>query len=47
MTPYRADLFNAVEGQNLGVKVADGHIIKCSVTGKIQLRMLDDNGAPP
>ncbi len=35
-----------VEGQNLGVEVADSHIIKYSVTGKIQLRMLDDNGAP-
>jgi hypothetical protein len=44
MTPRRADLFDEVEGQNLGVEVADGHIIKCSVTGKIQLAMLDDNG---
>jgi hypothetical protein len=46
MTPHRADLFDEVEGQNLGVEVADGHIIKCSVTGKIQLDMLDDNGNP-
>ena len=30
MTPRRADLFDVVEGQNLGVEVADGHIIKCS-----------------
>jgi hypothetical protein len=28
MTPHRADLFDEVEGQNLGVEVADGHIIK-------------------
>jgi len=27
MTPRRADLYDAVEGQNLGVEVADGHII--------------------
>jgi hypothetical protein len=33
-----------VEGQNLGVEVADGHIIKCSVTGEIQLQMIHDNG---
>ncbi len=44
MTPHRADLFDEVEGQNLGVEVADGHVIKCSVTGRIQLNMLDDNG---
>jgi hypothetical protein len=44
MTPRRDDLFDEVEGQNLGVEVADGHIIKCSITGKIQLNMLDDNG---
>jgi len=44
MTPRRADLFNVVEGQNLGVEVADSHIIKCSVTGKIRLNMTDDNG---
>jgi len=44
MTPRRADLFDVVEGQNLGVEVADGHVIKCSVTGKIRLSMYDDNG---
>jgi transposase InsO family protein len=37
-------LFDVVEGQNLGVEVADGHIIKCSITGKIRLQMTDDNG---
>ena len=35
MTPHSADLFDMVEGQNLGVEVADGHVIKCSITGKI------------
>ena len=44
MTPRRADLFDVVEGQNLGVEVADGHVIKCSITGKIRLQMTDDNG---
>jgi hypothetical protein len=44
MTPRRADLFDVVEGQNLGVEVADGHVIKCSITGKIRLSMCDDNG---
>ena len=32
-----------VEGQNLGVEVANGHVIKCSITGKIRLNMTDDN----
>jgi hypothetical protein len=27
MTPHRADLFNVVDGLNLGVEVADGHVI--------------------
>jgi hypothetical protein len=33
MTRRLADLQNTVEGQKLGVEVADGHIIKCSTTG--------------
>jgi hypothetical protein len=44
MTPRLADFSDTVEGQNLGVVVADGHVIKCTTTGKIQVRMLDDNG---
>jgi len=44
MTPRLADLTDTVEGQNLGVEVANGHEIKCATTGKIQVRMLDDNG---
>ncbi len=43
MTPRLADLMDAVEGQNLGVEEADGHVIKCSTTGKIRIGMLDDN----
>jgi len=44
MTPHLADLQNTVEGQKLGVEVADGHFIKCSTTGNIQISMQDDNG---
>jgi len=44
MTPRLADLVDAVEGQNLGVEVADGHVIKCTTTGKIKVKMLDNNG---
>jgi hypothetical protein len=44
MTPHLADLINVVEGQRLGVEVADGRIIKCSTTGSVLIRMLDGNG---
>jgi hypothetical protein len=44
MTPHLADLVDAVEGQNLGVEVADSHVIKCTTKGKTKVRMLDDNG---
>jgi len=46
MTPRLVDLTDVVEGQNLGVEVADGHVIKCTTTGKIRIKMLDDNGDP-
>ena len=29
ITSHQADLFDMVEGQNIGVEVADGHVIKC------------------
>ncbi len=45
MTPRLMDLTNVVEGQGLGVEVADGHIIKCSTTGDVIIRMQDDNGS--
>jgi hypothetical protein len=44
MTPRLADLQDVVGGQKLGVKVADGHVIKCSSTGTICIAMQDDNG---
>ncbi len=34
---------DVVEGQKLGVEVADGHVIKHSVTGNIKISMQDDN----
>jgi len=46
MTPRLADLFDVEGGQNLGVEVADGHIIKCTTTGKIAINMTDDNNLP-
>ncbi len=46
MTPRQEDLYDAVEGQNLGVEGADAHIIRCSTTGKVKISMLDDHGDP-
>jgi hypothetical protein len=46
MTPCREDLYDAVEGQHLGVEVANGHIIRCSTTRKVIISMVDDNGNP-
>jgi hypothetical protein len=44
MTPRLKDLVDVVEGQKLGVEVADGQVIKCSTTGNIKISMQDDNG---
>jgi len=46
MTPRKEDLYDAVEGQNLGIEVTDGHIIRCSTTGKVKISMFDDCGDP-
>jgi len=46
MTPRQEDLYDAVEGQRLGVEVADGHVICCSTTGKVKISMFDDHGDP-
>jgi hypothetical protein len=46
MTPWKAHLYDAVEGQNLGVEVADSHIIHCSTTWKVKISILDDHGQP-
>jgi transposase InsO family protein len=39
-------LEDVVEDKHLGVEVADGHIIKCPATGKIKIKMLDDENNP-
>ncbi len=44
MTLCHADLLYVEDDQNLGVEVADGHIIKCTTTGKVCINMKDDNG---
>jgi len=46
MTPRRQDLYDAVEGQKLGVEVADGHIIQCTATGIVKISKVDDNNIP-
>lgn len=38
-----ADLQNVVEGWNLIVEVADGHVIECTSMGSIQSQILDDS----
>ena len=44
MTPRLADLVDLTVGQNLGVALADGHLIRVTTTGNIKIQMLDDNG---
>jgi hypothetical protein len=44
MTPCLANLIDTVEGRQLGVEVAVGHIIKCSVMGNFRISMQDDTG---
>jgi len=46
MTPRLADLEDVEEGLNLGIEVADGHIIHCTKSGKVRISMIDDNGIP-
>jgi hypothetical protein len=46
MTPRLDDLYDVEEGLKLGVIVADGHVIKVTKTGKIKIRMIDDDGKP-
>jgi hypothetical protein len=38
MTPCSADLMNMVEGQNLGVEVADSHNIKCLTIEEVLIK---------
>lgn len=43
MTPCLQDLIKVVEGQCLGIKAPGGHIIKCSTTCGVLIKMQDDN----
>jgi len=46
MTPCLADLEHVEEELNLGVEVADGHIVKCSACGLAAIDMVNDDGMP-
>jgi hypothetical protein len=43
MTTWFIDLHCMVEGKNLGVEVANNHIIKCTTTGKVKISILDNS----
>jgi hypothetical protein len=34
------------EGLDLGVEVADGHIVKCTARGIVEINMIADDGQP-
>ncbi len=34
------------EGLDLGVEVADGHIVKCAARGIVEINMIADDGLP-
>ena len=34
------------EGLDLGVVVADGHIVKCTARGFVEINMIADDGQP-
>jgi hypothetical protein len=46
LTPRLLDLKEVEEGFNLGVKVADGHIVKCTARGIVEINMVADDGQP-
>ena len=46
MMPHLGDLDHVEEELNQGVKVADGHIIKCTTHGVVIINMVDDEGLP-
>lgn len=46
MTPRLADLFDVKGGLNLGIEVADSHIILCSTISKIKIIILNDHRCP-
>ena len=46
LTPHLADLVHVEEELDLGVEVADGHIVKCTARGCVTIDMTDDDGFP-
>jgi hypothetical protein len=43
-TPCLLDLQEVEEGLDLGVEVADGHIVKCTARGIVEIKMIADDG---
>jgi hypothetical protein len=45
-TPYLLDLKEVEEGLDLGVELADGHIVKYIARGIVEINMIIDDGEP-
>ncbi len=45
-TPCLLDLKEVEKGLDLGVEVADGHIVKCTARGIVKINMIADDGLP-
>jgi hypothetical protein len=45
-TPCLLDLTEVGEGLDSGVEVADGHIVKCTARGIVEINMIADDGQP-
>ena len=45
-TPCLLELKEVEEGLDLGVEVADGHIVKCTARGIVEINMIADDGLP-
>jgi hypothetical protein len=45
-TPCLLDWKEVEEGLDLGVEVADGHIVKCTARGLVEINMIADDGLP-
>jgi hypothetical protein len=45
-TPCLLDLKEVEEGLDFGVEVADGHIVKCTARGIVEINMIADDGLP-
>ncbi len=45
-TPCLLDLQEVEEGLDLRVEVADGHIVKCTARGIVEINMVADDGHP-